>query len=138
MARQRSMNMKSKLAAFLRAQLDQRGWSLSEAEARSDVPKTTISQLINKPGTLPDLTTLVRLSNALEIPLEVLVEQTGITVSRQRTNVEEQERRLAMLQAVPALLPVLPRIAALPAAQQQAILQYIEFVLEQQPGREHE
>jgi transcriptional regulator with XRE-family HTH domain len=120
--------MASGLAAFLRAEIDRRGWSDQQTAERAGIPKSNLSSLLNKPGVVPKLETLDRLAHALEIPLARLIMVTGFSVERddRRTN---DERIATMLEAVPELRGVIEQLLQLPPDDLRTVQGYVEYYL---------
>jgi transcriptional regulator with XRE-family HTH domain len=114
------------LANFLREQMKGHGWSQKDLAAESGVPAPTLSRLLNTADVEPELTTLVKLSSALEVPLWRLISLAGFPVEPP-ANAEAQASRLVALgEAFPWLIPVMEEFAGLAADDRESILTYLE------------
>jgi transcriptional regulator with XRE-family HTH domain len=122
--------MPSDLGPYLTRVLRQRGWSYTDLAIKGDIYKSTISRIVNDPDFMPDLITIVRLSNALEVSPVRLMELAGFTILTSRTSQGQQDLLVATLREVPLLAPLLPDLALLPPDQQAAAIAYLEWLID--------
>lgn len=65
------------LASLIRAQLMRRGWSQDDLSAYTDLPKSTISRLINGQVAHPRPDTLAALARVFDLTIDALYERLG-------------------------------------------------------------
>lgn len=75
----------SELGMFLQREIAQRGWSLRDAQARTGISKTAISNLLRKEAVVPTADTLKKLHAVFGVPVWRLLQmcgyELGLTVS---------------------------------------------------------
>lgn len=116
----------SALSNFLRQQLRSRGWDQKDLAAESGLRKSTISRLINDRVEEPELPTLLRLAQTLGVSLGDLMELAGYPVRMPTSQEGQQDRLVALGNALPWLVPVIEEIAALPPGELESVLAYLE------------
>jgi transcriptional regulator with XRE-family HTH domain len=118
----------SALANFLREQLRARGWSQTDLAAEAGLPKTTVSRLLNDRVDEPELSTLMKLSVALEIPLIRLIELAGFPVEAPAPPAAQHQRLTILAESLPWLTPIVEQLAALEPADLESVLTYLEVL----------
>jgi transcriptional regulator with XRE-family HTH domain len=126
--------MPSILGSLIRVRLNQRGWSATDLAAEAGIAKSTLSRLMND-EVVPDLATVVKLSDTLAIPLPEVIEATGLSVERGLTSGEREARFVSALEAVPWLKPLLGPLAQLTPEEQASVLSYLEWMIAQRHRR---
>lgn len=69
--------MTTGLGAFLRRELDGRGWTQRQASEQLDIPFTTLNNLIHERNE-PDMRTLRKLADGLKVSIVRLMELAGL------------------------------------------------------------
>ncbi|MCG8347783.1 MAG: XRE family transcriptional regulator [Chloroflexales bacterium] len=116
----------SALSNFLREQMRRRGWEQKDLSAEAEIPKATVSRLVNDHVQEPELTTLLKLSQALEVPLGQIMELAGFPVQAAGSPEARQTRLIALSENLPWLTPVIEEIAALSPDERESVLTYLE------------
>lgn len=101
----------SYLVALLKHEIHSRGMSQNELADRAGIASSTLTHIFQRPERVPDLTTLQRLSRALDIPLRRLIEACGFTVEQLAPDQDGQIR--AIVAALPQLQPYMAQLAQL-------------------------
>jgi transcriptional regulator with XRE-family HTH domain len=81
----------SELPAYLRSQIDSRGWDDGMLARKAGIHKSTLSKLISDPNIVPELTTLEKLSRALGVPLVSLMIAAGRDPGNLETSIESEQ-----------------------------------------------
>lgn len=125
----------SGLAAFVRAEIDKRGMSESTFAERVGISKGTLSNMLNKPGVIPDLSTLHGIAQVLDLPLARIIEVCGYAVGGNEGRIEDIQ--LAMLMAsVPELRQLVDQLKTLSLDDLTAIESYVRFYIQEQQKRQ--
>lgn len=74
------MTAQTELSHFIRQQIKAMDVSEREAARQWEIPQATLNKILNKPGHVPSLATLERLSVALKVPLQKLVALCGFAI----------------------------------------------------------
>jgi transcriptional regulator with XRE-family HTH domain len=117
------------LANFLRDEMNKRGWSQKDLAAKSGVPESTLSNLLNNKTEEPGLATLTRLSTAFEVPLWRLILIAGYPVGTPDSFENQQSRLVELSKAFPWLTPVAEDIAGLTPDDRESLLTVLEMLL---------
>jgi transcriptional regulator with XRE-family HTH domain len=91
-------------ATLIRAELDAKGWAISELARRADVPQASASQYVNGKRT-PPFDAVVRLARALGVSLDVLAgwrespaglseDEHDLLKTARRLGIDEASRRI--------------------------------------------
>jgi transcriptional regulator with XRE-family HTH domain len=127
---------KSALGTFLREEMRRRGLTQTEFAAEVGIQKSTMSRLVNGVVETPDLTTLMRLADHLNVSLSRLLELIGIPVEKTTPGDVAVAERLALLvDSIPWLAPVVEQIASLPEDDQRSLLAYMDFLRQRNQGQ---
>jgi DNA-binding Xre family transcriptional regulator len=103
-----------------------RGWEQKDLSAEAEIPKATVSRLVNDHVQEPELTTLLKLSQALEVPLGQIMELAGFPVQAPGSSEARQTRLIALSENLPWLTPVIEEIAGLSPDERESVLTYLE------------
>lgn len=122
----------SVLATYLRAQLEQRGWTQDRLATESGISPSSLSKILSGHSKTPELATLAQLSQALEVPLRTLVEAAGFTIEDgPHSDPDAQKRRVELLlEAAPSLHPLVDRLASLSVEDQQTVWAMVDMLAE--------
>lgn len=120
--------MANSLSAFLRAELNARGWLDSQLADTAGIDRSTLSNIFKNPQSIPKLETLDRLAQALKIPLARLITICGFDVHDTGANVDEQVAIL--LKSVPELKSFFSDLAQLRPDDLRVIRAYVEGYLQ--------
>lgn len=84
--------MSTALGDYLKREIEQRGWNRRTAEAKLELSQSTISDIINTKR-MPDLPTLKKLADKLEVSFAKLLDLAGFPVGPMPTSklTEEEE-----------------------------------------------
>jgi transcriptional regulator with XRE-family HTH domain len=85
MSRRKEKQAISVLAAYLRSELDSRGWTVSDLSRSADIAHSTLSHILNKPDVLPTPETIVKIASALGVEAADLTSKIGYAVDRAST-----------------------------------------------------
>lgn len=132
------------LPDIITGELDRRGWSMRELQRRAEevvdelkaigidtrgkgLSISTISKLMDRNDDRePDLSTLRILSQAIDVPMRVLLESLKYDIGSTQALTDPRKRTLAMIQAAPdELLPLIDRLIELSPAHRDGVLAYI-------------
>lgn len=122
--------MPTALANFIRQWVKSRGMTLTELAVDADIPKTTLSNILNKPHQMPDILTLVKLAPALQTDLRTLLELCGIRVEVAASRDAERQKLGVMLEAIPWLRDLIGPLATLPPEDQAGVVGYLQWVVD--------
>jgi transcriptional regulator with XRE-family HTH domain len=120
----------SALAVYLRAQMKQRGWKQNRLAAEADISTSALSKLLHEPDREPELSTLMRLSAALKVPVRTLLEVAGVEIEPPTTPDDRQRRISHLLEVAPWFAQASEYLLAMSEADQEAALVYLEMLAE--------
>lgn len=120
----------SELPAFLRKQIDDRGWDDSMLARKAGINKSTLSKLINDASIVPELTTLEKLSRALSVSLVTMMVAAGYDPGELETSVDMSQLAI-LLEAVPELKDLARSVAKFSPDERRALMAYIQLVQSQ-------
>jgi len=128
---------KSTLAVYLRAQMKQRGWSQKQLAMTSGISESALSKLMHEGDREPELSTVVSLSKALDVPVRVLLEVSGVEIEP-ATKPDDRHRRIShLLEIAPWFAQASEYLLAMSAADQEAALIYLEMLAERNRKAQH-
>lgn len=113
---------------WFKQQLDARGWDGKTAAEKIDVQPGTISKWLRR-KTPPEMKGLVAIGRAFGIPTEDVIVAAGYPVTASETDADRENRRLALLSAMPRFAEIIDRVARMPPDRQDAYLSVIEAML---------
>lgn len=114
--------------AWFKQQLRARGWDGKTAAEKIDVQPGTISKWLRR-KTPPEMKGLVAIGRAFGIPTEDVIIAAGYPVTASETDADRENRRLALLSAMPRFAEIIDRVARMPPERQDAYLSVIEAML---------
>lgn len=123
------------LSAFIQAKMDSRGWSQSDLADASGIPRSTLNNIMKKKVEFLEISTYVKLGQALGVSIRTLLEVSGIPVDPVPERTALQQQITTFMDAMPWLAPVLQHLIMLPDHDQAAVLAYLS-VLQQQRSKE--
>lgn len=121
----RGFGVDSGLSAYLRGEIEKRGWDDVDLARRAGIDKGSLSYILNNPDAEPRLTTLRKLASGLGVPLRRLLVVMGIEVEEE-DNLLDAERVAALLDAIPELQEVVDNVSQFPPDEIRAFLAYID------------
>jgi transcriptional regulator with XRE-family HTH domain len=113
---------------WFREQLRSRGWNGATAAEKIGVQPGTISKWRRR-KTPPEMKGLTAIGRAFGIPTEEVIVAAGYDVRASDTDADREDRRLALLAAMPRFAEIMDRVARLPPERQDAYLSVIESML---------
>lgn len=113
---------------WLKQQLDTRGWDGKTAAQEIGVQPGTISKWLRR-KTPPEMKGLVAIGRAFGMPTEDLIVAAGYPVTASESDADRENRRLALLSAMPRFAEIIDRVARMPPERQDAYLSVIEAML---------
>jgi len=120
----------SNFGTYLRGQLAKRGWDQSRLALETGLRASTISNLINKTPKQPEIGTLRKIADALDLDIVEVMEQAGVRMRRSVTD-EDRRRRLAVvLDVAPWAAQLVETLAGLPETDQDAAISFVEHLAE--------
>lgn len=124
------------LASLLAERMEARGLNQTDLATRAEIPKATLNNIMKHRIDLPDLTTLVKLSTTLEVPLRTLLDALEIHVESMPEKTALQERISTYLDAAPRMQAGVLEIMELDPEDQDSMLTYLEFLRSRRQGGE--
>lgn len=121
----------SSFGTYLRGQLEKRGWDQSRLALESGLRASTISNLITKTPKEPEIRTLRRIAEALDLDLGEVLEQAGIPMRRSSTSDLRQRRMAAILEVAPWATQLVETLAELPESEQDKAISFVEHLAAQ-------
>lgn len=119
----------SSFGTYLRGQLEKRGWDQSRLALETGLRASTIHNLIHKTPKEPEIGTLQRVADALELDFAEVMEQVGIPM-RRSASTEVRDRRLnALLHAASWMPEFVEKVAELPEDDQDAAISFVEHLV---------
>lgn len=120
----------SPLANVLWAALRQRGWDAADLVKVAEVPKQTVSNILNDVNKgAPKVSTLAKLAKALDIPTEQLV--IVAAKAQPAGSVTDVTRAAVLLERLPWLSQGIDRIAELDESEFRQWLDFAEYLIHQ-------
>ena len=113
---------------WFKQQLSARGWSGATAAEKIGVQPGTISKWLRR-KTPPEMKGLVAIGRAFKMPTEDLIIAAGYPVTASESDADREDRRLALLAAMPRFAQIIDRVARMPPERQDAYLSVIEAML---------
>lgn len=113
---------------WFRDQLRARGWGGTVAAEKIGVQPGTISKW-RKRKTPPEMRGLIAIARAFGLPTEDVIVAAGYDVSASDSDADRENRRLALLAAMPRFAEIMDRVARLSPERQDAYLSVIEGML---------
>jgi transcriptional regulator with XRE-family HTH domain len=113
---------------WFREQLRSRGWNGATAAEKIGVQPGTISKWRRR-KTPPEMKGLTAIGRAFGIPTEEVIVAAGYDVRASDSDADREDRRLALLAAMPRFAEIMDRVARLPPDRQDAYLSVIESML---------
>jgi transcriptional regulator with XRE-family HTH domain len=113
---------------WFKQQLASRGWDGKTAAGKIGVQPGTISKWLRR-KTPPEMKGLVAIGRAFGIPTEDVIVAAGYPVTASETDADRENRRLALLAAMPRFAEIIDRVARMPPDRQDAYLSVIEAML---------
>jgi transcriptional regulator with XRE-family HTH domain len=120
--------MTSSLAAYLKAEIDARGWSDAQTAEKAGLTKSSLSYILNTPNMIPELQTLDRLAVALGIPLARLITMAGFSIDN-RPDISADEQITEILRALPELRGLVDDLQQLRAQDLAIVRAYVDGYL---------
>ena len=117
--------MASGLAAYLRTEIDRRGWSQGQLADRAGIPRSVLSSIMTKPERIPTLETLDHLAQALDISLATLITVCGFSLRPPSERAHDEQLTL-LLETVPELRAFADSLTRLPPEDVRAIQAYVD------------
>jgi len=119
----------SPLAVYIQELLDRRGWRQKDLAVAAEMAPTTLNNIFSKPHVEQRLSTLEKLAEALDVPLELLIEKAGFALDLQG---RPELCLLADLQHKnPRIRKMLEKLCHLSAEQQDVVEAIITTLLNQ-------
>jgi len=125
------------LSNFLRDEIKQRGWTQQRLAELSGLQKSGIHYIINHPNSTPDLETLQKLADGLQISFGRILVICGYDPGIEKP-IPESERRAILIEANPDLAPVIDNLVGFSSEERQKIFGYIEAQLEARGKRKRQ
>lgn len=119
--------------AWFKQQLDARGWDGKTAAEKINVQPGTISKWLRR-KTPPEMKGLVAIGRAFGMPTEDVIVAAGYPVNASESDADRENRRLALLSAMPRFAEIIDRVARMPPERQDAYLSVIEATLPPDEG----
>lgn len=126
------------LGRFLKTAIDKRGWTQKDLADKSGIKPSNISRLIKGKVEEPELSTLVRLSEALNTPLGHLIELAGFSIGPMGTPESQQIRLWVLTQQMPEIAAIAEELASLPPDDLKSVLDHLETVRRRRSHQTHE
>lgn len=120
--------MMTAFGTYIRAKLKSRAWNQQSLAIAAEIPASTLSALMTGQNKEAELSTLVKIANALEVDLGEVLEVCGYPVTRSISS-EVRDRRLAIvLDSAPWMRPLAETIAELPEGDQDSVVSFVEHL----------
>lgn len=119
----------SAFGAYVKEQMDARGWSQTDLESRSGVPDATISRIINL-GRRPQPSNVIKFAKAFGDPPERLMVLAGYPMGDPVEPETIEQELLAQMRALPWLSDLARDIAALPGDQQRLVVRVVRAMID--------
>lgn len=116
------------LANFIRQEIDGRGWNQKALADKSGIPKATISRLVNGQVDEPELSTLMRLSDTLNVSLSKLISLAGFPLDLSSSPQQQHARLITLAESFPWLATVMEEIADLSPEDKESVITYLEVL----------
>jgi transcriptional regulator with XRE-family HTH domain len=113
---------------WFKQQLAVRGWNGKTAAEKIGVGEAAISKWLRR-KTPPEMKGLVAIGRAFGMPTEDLIVAAGYPVTASESDADRENRRLALLSAMPRFAQIIDRVARMPPDRQDAYLSVIEAML---------
>ena len=116
------------LANFLKHQMEQREWSLRDAEREIGVSRSALDNILKNEEVIPGLDTLTKIGIVFKVPLWRMVEMCGFDLGIPRKASDQSARLTALMESMPQLKPVVDHLLELHPNDIDGILDYLEAV----------
>jgi transcriptional regulator with XRE-family HTH domain len=107
------------------------------AAAKIGVQPGTISKWLRRKSP-PEMKGLIAIGRAFGLPTEEVIVAAGYDVKASDTDADRENRRLALLAAMPRFAEIMDRVARLPPERQDAYLSVIEGMLPTENQSSHQ
>jgi len=121
----RGFTVASGLAAYLRAEIDKRGWPDSRLAEKAGISRSTLTKIFQRPESIPRLDTLYGLAQGLGVPLERLIRICGFEPGED-DGMLDMERQALLVEAIPNLAGIVDDLALMTPGQLQTVVAYIQ------------
>lgn len=119
----------SAIGAYIKEQMDARGWSQTDLSIKSGVPDATISRIINK-GRRPNPVNIAKLAKAFESDVGELMILAGYPMGQPASPEALESELLAQVRSLPWLADLTRDIAGLSPEHQRVVARVVDALLE--------
>lgn len=119
----------SAFGAFVKEQMDARGWSQTDLALKSGVPDATISRIIRL-GRRPNPANVAKLAKAFEADVGELMVLAGYPMGQPASPELVEQELLAQIRSLPWLADLARDIASLPPEHQRVVARIVDTLLE--------
>jgi transcriptional regulator with XRE-family HTH domain len=114
------------LAVRLRKFIQDKGWTLRQAEEHFKISRSRLSDLMNEKVDSPEVETLTNLAAGLELPLWQVIEDFGINLGLSQAPSDLARRLAGLVETSPEYAPLAPYLLTLHPDDLNGLLAFLE------------